>query len=39
MNTILNMTVRDTLRNAAGYLIVGAILWSPVIVELVRAGR
>ncbi len=39
MNAILNMTVRDALRNAAGYLIVGAILWSPVIVELVRAGR
>lgn len=39
MNTILNMTLRDALRNVAGYITISVILWLPVIVALLRAGR
>lgn len=39
MTSILDMTLREALRNVAGYITVGAILWLPVIVELLRAGR
>lgn len=39
MNSILDTTLRDALRNTAGYITISVILWLPVIVELLRAGR
>lgn len=39
MNSILDTTLRDALRNTACYITVGVILWLPVIVALLRAGR
>lgn len=39
MNAILNMTVRDALRTAAAYLLMGLIWWAPVIVYLLGPSR
>jgi len=37
MTALLDLRVRDILRNAAAYAFVGAVLWLPVLVALLRA--
>ena len=37
MNRLLDTTLRDALRNAGCYALVGTVLWLPVIVALLRA--
>ncbi len=37
MKVLLDMPLRDALRNAAGYVFVGAVFSMPVVAELLRA--
>lgn len=37
MRALLDLRVRDVLRNVTGYTIVGTVFWLPVIVALGRA--
>lgn len=37
MRTLLDLRVRDVLRNAAGYTFVSLVFWLPVLVALLRA--
>lgn len=37
MRRLLDLRVRDVLRNAAAYTFVGTVMWLPVLVALLRA--
>ena len=39
MKALLDMPLRDALRNVAGYVFVGAVLCMPVAAELLRASQ